>query len=442
MVTAVPETAATSWRAVSASRRGSSHAADMPNQDAVRCEQLARDDDADLWVAAVADGHGGARYVRSDVGARTAVNVAVDSVRQALEAAPGTDLTALLREQVPYIVDAWREAVRAHAGVHPFTEAEHARAGSDPGGGNGLTAYGATLLVALVGDHGVAVAQVGDGDALVRSHGFATRPVPGDDRLVAGETTSLCLATAADDFRFAFLPASAEPDLVLLATDGYGNSFAQADWWQGLLGDVASFVERLGIRQLEEQLPDWLEESARVGGDDVSAVVVVRRPLAVEPPGTAVPVPAAPETVPRHRTLELPGEGVGHVHAARTEPDEPARRRRPARSWRTAIIALLATVLVVLGVLAALFLLGPDTPESPADSPSDQGTTTPPSDDASTDTNGEKPGKEKGDGNKDDGKKGNPPSNGPKRHAGNGPVEEPPADTGNDQQQKPIPDSG
>ena len=49
---------------------------------------------------------------------------------------------------------------------------------------------------------------------------------PGDDRLVAGETTSLCLATAADDFRHAFLPASAEPDLVLLATDGYGNSFA------------------------------------------------------------------------------------------------------------------------------------------------------------------------------------------------------------------------
>ena len=61
----------------------------------------------------------------------------------------------------------------------PSPTTEHARAGADPDGGSGLTAYGATLLVALVGDHGVAIAQVGDGDALVRSHGFATRPVPG-----------------------------------------------------------------------------------------------------------------------------------------------------------------------------------------------------------------------------------------------------------------------
>jgi len=433
-VTAVPETAATSWSAVSASRRGSSHASDVPNQDAVRCEQLARPGRPDLWVAAVADGHGGARYVRSDVGARTAVDVAVDSVRRALEAAPEADLSALLREQVPHIVDAWRAAVRAHAAEHPFTDTEHARAGTDPRGGDGLTAYGATLLVALVGDHGVAVAQVGDGDALVRSHGFATRPVPGDERLVAGETTSLCLASAVDDFRYAFLPASTEPDLVLLATDGYGNSFAHGDWWQGLLGDLASFVARLGIQRLEEQLPDWLEESARVGGDDVSAVLVVRRPLAVEPPGTAAPVPASPGIEARPRTLELPDEGAGRVRAARTEPVKAARRLRGS------VIAVLATLVVVLGILAALLLPGPDAPESPADTPSDQSSTTqPPAE--TEDGTGRTGGDKKGGGKKDNDRKDTtPPTSDPEQGPAQ-PSEMPTEDTG-EEPEKPVGASG
>lgn len=433
-MTTVSETDATSWRAVSASRRGSSHATDVPNQDAVRCEQISRPDGSDVWVAAVADGHGGARYVRSDVGARTAVDLAVDSVRQALVAAPDTDLSDLLRAQVPRIVDTWRDAVKAHADAHPFTPAEQARAGGDPHAGGGSMAYGATLLVALVGDHGVALAQIGDGDALVRSHGFATRPVPGDERLVAGETTSLCLASAADDFRFANLSATAEPDLVLLATDGYGNSFAHADWWQGLLGDVASFVERLGFEQLEEQLPDWLEESARVGGDDVTAVLVVRRPLSVDPPATAVPAPAVPAVPDRPRTLELPGEDAARVPAVRTEPVKAARR------LRAPVIAVIATVLVVLGILAAILLAGPSAPESPGDTPSDQTSTTPPADEDTGDTEdgaGRTGGDKKGGGKKDNDRSDTtPPASDPEQDPAQ-PPQRPTDDTG-EEPEKPV----
>lgn len=331
------------WRAVSASRRGSAHAEGVPNQDAVRVRR-APGPDGDVWVVGVADGHGGARYVRSDVGARTAVDAAVEGVSDAL--AQGADPRTVLRETVPGIVAAWRAQVEADAGNRPFSAEELAR-----GPGGGTTAYGATLLVAVVGDHGVTLAQVGDGDALVRSHGFATRPVPGDDRLVAGETTSLCLDTAVDDFRHAHVPASAEPDLVMLATDGYGNSFAQANWWHGLVDDVAALVVRSGFDRVADDLPAWLEESARVGGDDVSAVLLVRDPIIDD-------VVAAP---PRTRDLPAPPD-TGPAPAA----------VRPSRSRRAGVVAVVAAAAAVLAVVAALGLLGrgpteerPPTPDEP-----------------------------------------------------------------------------
>lgn len=395
------------WRAVSASCKGSAHAAGVPNQDAVRAEQVATPD-GDVWVVGVADGHGGARYVRSDEGARVAVALAVDHVAEDLRR--GADPVGVLREAVPGVVTAWRAQVAAHERDHPFTPDELAR-GAVPGS----TAYGATLLVAVIGAHGVSLAQVGDSDALVRSHGFATRPVPGDDRLVAGETTSLCLDTAVDDFRYTHVPASAEPDLVLLATDGYGNSFAQADWWHGLVDDVAGLVVRSGFDLVADQLPSWLEESARVGGDDVSAVLLVREPLTGD---VVAPLP---------RTRELAGttEGAPEPAAAGTAPP---RRRRAA--W----VAVLAVAVVVLAVVLTVRALGsaadpPSTPVEPS------GTT--PVVDGSTSTSPTGPAsgrREPGTGKKDRGRK---PPGGVEQRPGDAPV--PGTDDGKD---TPAPEQG
>jgi serine/threonine protein phosphatase PrpC len=349
------------WRAVSASRRGSAHADGVPNQDAVHLRRVSTPT-GDVWVVGVADGHGGARYVRSDVGARAAVDVTVQAVGDAL--AEGDEPAAVLRATVPRIVEEWLDRVGTDARERPFTEDELAR-----GPAPGSAAYGATLLVAVVGDHGVALAQVGDGDALVRSHGFATRPVPGDDRLVAGETTSLCLDSAVDDFRYAVVPATADPDLVLLATDGYGNSFALTDWWRGLVDDVATLVSRGGFDRVAEDLPGWLDESARVGGDDVTAVLLVRDPLVDGMDGMVI-VPA--------RTKEIPDAAEGVPRAA--EPS--ASRARPR-----GVLAALAAAAVVLAVLAALFLLGPGRSDEPPSGPTVPGSTTEPSNNG-TDSDG------------------------------------------------------
>jgi len=364
------------WRAASASERGSSHADGAPNQDAVGFARAVDADGAEVWLAAVSDGHGGRRYVRSDVGARLAVRCALDVLTEAvpdpLWATGAVD--EVLREAMPRVVDAWRTAVLADLAERPFTEVEAERAGADALDAlhaEPLVAYGATLIAAVIGSAAIAIAQIGDGDVLVRASGFAMRPVPGDDRLVAGETTSLCLESAAADFRFATLPASAEPDLVLLASDGYGNSFASTDWWHGLVEDLARFVDENGFDSFRGHFPDWLAESAAVGGDDVSSVVLVREPLLVEPAGRTRPEEPMPTPAPVNRP-EVPAVDDAVLPPPRTLIDDdpptttPVRRHARTRLWLGAVAA--AAVLGGAAVGGAALLGGGDSggPVAPA----------------------------------------------------------------------------
>jgi hypothetical protein len=160
--------------------------------------------------------------------------------------------------------------------AQPFTEAEQHHAGSVPLDADPVAAYGATLLLAVVCGATVALAQLGDGDIVVRAGGAPARPVPGDARLAGGVTTSLCVPGAEHDFRFADLGAADAVDLVLVATDGYGNSFATADWWQVAVDDLWQIAADATAAGLDRQLPGWLADSARVGGDDATVAVLLR----------------------------------------------------------------------------------------------------------------------------------------------------------------------
>jgi hypothetical protein len=189
----------------------------------------------------------------------------------------------------------------------------------------------------------VALAQLGDGDVVVRTgDGAVLAPVPGDARLVAGETTSLCLPGAQHDFRFAHLRPADAAALVVLATDGYGNSFASTDWRQRVAEDLATVVDGPGLAALRTNLAGWLTDSATVGGDDVTVVVLVRAS-----PDTAVvlddPTPSA-VTVP---AVTLPARAVA-VPPATESVAGPAPARR--RAWWIAGIC----ALVVAGAGGAL----------------------------------------------------------------------------------------
>ncbi len=279
------------WDVIDASVRGSSHVRrGAPNQDAVATRVLAQ---GRVVVAAVSDGHGGDRYVRSDLGSRFAVEIACDVLSEWWSSAARDRSAHIERDLrhvvVPRITRLWRERVTEHAGAHPFTIDERDRAEaileSQP-----LIAYGATLLLAVASNRSLVLAQLGDGDIVLVRGEAVDLPIEPDERLVASQTTSLCLDTADDDFRFAVLSSVDDVDLVLLSTDGYANSFADDDW-EGAVGrDLAARISELGIDAIRLQLPGWVGESAAASGDDTSIALIVptsQKKISAEPPSSS-----------------------------------------------------------------------------------------------------------------------------------------------------------
>jgi len=236
------------WEILDATVRGSTHVQrGTPNQDSVATRVLA---DGQVAVVAISDGHGGERYVRSEVGSRFAVEISCDILSEWWTRtargdgnAPGTALIEreLRDTAIPTITRQWRARVADHVATHPFTQEEFDRAATavdlQP-----EVAYGATLLVAVASDRAVALAQLGDGDIVLVRGDDVTLPIEPDARLVASQTTSLCLESADSDFRCSVVDDIADLDLVLLSTDGYANSFADDEWERTVGVDLASRI--------------------------------------------------------------------------------------------------------------------------------------------------------------------------------------------------------
>jgi serine/threonine protein phosphatase PrpC len=254
------------WRVMGRSVRGMSHRRrNQANQDAIQWEVA----DGAITVA-VADGHGSAACFRSAVGAELAVNLAVDLLRDTCLEGTG---------RVPVELAArWREAVMEHAAAHPFTPAELALL-KGPHSDPPFEIYGSTIMaVRATGSH-ILYLQIGDGDILiVDDSGDVTRPWPRDERFLGVETASLCGPAPEKDARVLVseLNGSA-PALVLLATDGYANSFREDEGFLRTGADVLKLIRTEGAGYVEDHLEGWLNETSEKGsGDDITAALLIR----------------------------------------------------------------------------------------------------------------------------------------------------------------------
>lgn len=317
------------WSVIEATARGATHQRNnLPNQDWIGSS----DPNKGLpLVLAVADGHGGTKYFRSQVGARLAVETALEAIPRFFERpvdqsanvteAEKSDLEQTLDKQtlevhIPRrLIGDWIGKVRDHLENNPIEVTELANLNDrersafidssskrklltqkkatgmslsedeekEIGASEAklLQAYGATLLVGAVSERNIFYWQLGDGDIIsVSAGGHVSKVMPSDARLFANETTSLCVSQV-KDFRVAAQAISDHdqlPALIMLSTDGYSNSYSSPEGFEKVGKDLLlRMCEENGFEEVKNNLSGWLDETSSVGsGDDITVGLLVR----------------------------------------------------------------------------------------------------------------------------------------------------------------------
>lgn len=281
------------WRLIGESVRGASHErSGLPNQDA--WGWYPESGEGPPVILAVADGHGSAKYFRSDVGAQLAVQTAVRMLGELVDQLPESGGVASVKriaeDALPRsIVRSWREAVVAHLEEHPIQASEWETLQKSDGekGRHTVEAdpaicYGATLLAVLISESFMLYLQLGDGAILaVDGAGDTSWAIPRDKSLIANETTSLCLADAVHHVRLRVVPvADSAPVLVILSSDGYCNSFREEkdpQAFERIGGDYLRMLREQGLSAVERAVPQFLEEASQRGsGDDITLAMAKR----------------------------------------------------------------------------------------------------------------------------------------------------------------------
>jgi len=231
-----------------------------------------------LYVISVADGHGSVRSVNSHIGAKEAarrsVAMALDFAKSVKDE-PLVHVERLAREELTRsIVQRWIKSVRQHAKKTAIDDLPLPKL---------LMKYGTTLLSVLVTPSYLLYLQLGDGDILcVASDGSVRRPFPKNPDFIAEETYSLCMVDQRTGQPNAWMytdvrvePLQEPPALILLATDGYANSFKTDQDFLKVGSDMLEMIRRDGWQYVKNRLNGWLAETSQLGsGDDITVGLI------------------------------------------------------------------------------------------------------------------------------------------------------------------------
>ncbi len=283
------------WYVETASEIGFMHIRNhMPLQDSISSSGNFYSEGGPIFLA-VADGHGDISHFRSSIGASIATSLAVEVLQQfanKVQLASQTEKERLVSSDnivetvLKDIVTNWKIAILDHLANNPFNLNEiktikaHKLTDYES---NPTVAYGTTLIgCTIIGSVGLFV-QIGDGDVVVMaSNGDVYNPIPIDPSLVSNRTTSLCQKNPIQSFRMSVINVESTPiDMIMLSTDGFGNSQIEPNWYKGVLTDIASFSQKHGMLWVRENLPNWAKlcASREGSGDDTTVGLIVSEQL-------------------------------------------------------------------------------------------------------------------------------------------------------------------
>lgn len=224
----------------------------LPNQDAFAHQVL---EDGRSLVMAVSDGHGGAAHPLSDLGAKYAVESAVEEIAIFFE-----NRMCEKTLEMGWVKSSFETTISKRI---------HARWLSKLSDQSPIL-YGCTLLVAVLLEDYILFLQLGDGKiAVVYEDGTVYYPMMRDDRFTNNETSSLSESEAWLEMQIQLVPNDATITKIALATDGVENAYPD-DFYD----DVQFFRN---LTDSKEQLMTMLEKTSTYSKDDATAVVAVRK---------------------------------------------------------------------------------------------------------------------------------------------------------------------
>jgi serine/threonine protein phosphatase PrpC len=232
-------------------------------------------------IMAIADGHGSKSCPYSKSGSSIAVNVfckVMDEFHTSYAENLEMLLTYLNREgdtKVAQAVDAeWkRRVLKAHTNHKrevPFTE---------DGEKNKVEIYkqyGSTLVGLMITPIFIFAFQLGDGDiSFVDNNGF-DHPLE-DEKILGVETHSLSKIDSWKKVVSAVRrrdESEGLPYMLMLSTDGFANSYKNADEFQKTCVDYFAMIKQYGADAVATNLKGWLSETSAMGcGDDITVLI-------------------------------------------------------------------------------------------------------------------------------------------------------------------------
>lgn len=285
--------------------QGESHkVTDKPCQDFSQAESQGA-----FAVAIVSDGHGGARYFRSDKGSELAVRCAKKAIAKFVKETSNTQLfkgKALtqigvnpdksddkvytsLSWLVSSIIRQWNNEISKDAISRGLTQWEQQHIGQkyldeftsslSSNDGKLEKIYGCTLMAFVMTNDYWFAFQIGDGKMVFFNrgdHGIEENQyVPWDEKCFLNKTTSMCDSNAASEFRFAFCGDGNFPEAVFLGSDGiddtYGDGDKLTDFYIRLYKEIATS----GHATVENTLKSDLPVISKIGSQDDMSIACI-----------------------------------------------------------------------------------------------------------------------------------------------------------------------
>ena len=263
-------------------------------------------------MAIVSDGHGGARYFRSDKGSELAVKITKDVLKSFIKE---KEVTGLLRDKsgtfgtesevgttkddiynnfkflISSIITRWNREIKADAQKRPITEWERENVEEKyikefEDNLNSETfafekIYGCTLMACVLTEEYWFAFQIGDGKMVFffrddEAGILPQQPVPWDERCFLNKTTSICDSDAASEFRFAYSGKEEEkPIVVFLGSDGiddtYGDGDRLTDFYIRLYKELVTAGREKVLKMLKTDLP----QLSKIGSKDDMSIAAI-----------------------------------------------------------------------------------------------------------------------------------------------------------------------